>query len=818
MQQNRWARLAAGIFPWLAATIVLLSIAWLAGIRPFEPAHAAGPSLAPTITQVSPSSAPNDLDTTVVITGTGFTAVPTVSLGTTVLDDAGWVSSERLTATVPWGLDPGAYTLTVAYPGGEVGSLTNAFTVTQGIGVWTTHGPYGGEIVRVRTNPHRPSTVYAIAQGMGLLASDDGAATWRPLLFNLNPPDQISVDAQNPDVLYAGFANGFVRSTDGGNTWEQMGIYGIPFRCWEHYMVAHPTLAGTVYAATWGFTVPDQEGDVFRSDDYGESWITLTMGLTDTDFTHLAIHPIATETLLVGTANGNLYYSLDAGGTWTHTAQIGHELLGVYFNPYEPLEAWAAGKDAPHLFRSTDLITWTPVVVDAGHAGEGSHNWDMAFLSDTIWVAAWGVYTSTNNGVDWTWLDEAPAALSIGVHPGGPQEIYAGDFTDGVYKSADGGQTWRLASEGLAGLNPVAVAVAPDDPETVYAKVNFSLIKSQDGGQTWRSLDFAQGGFAHRTKLAIDPFLPERLYVGYGTDDAPRLWIHEHGGEELGDWISVTATLPLTYAGWGGRFYTLAPHPAVSGRILAGIYVWSPGDEREEGLLYGSDDYGLTWDHLGPTQPISWVTEIAFDSQNPDLIYAATQGTGLWKSTDGGQSWAPTPNPGGFASMEFVTTHPHIADTVYVNASGEGSQDDGGLFVSHDAGETWTHLTWQSSVQLLFAPTQPPTLLTACGLGDEFGAGVCQSQDDGQTWEQLDGISWPTAMAAGTDGERVMIYVGTPGGMVSPMSATGTMNPEGDGTRAGEYGALGGGVYRMTTTLSPGHQVYLPLVLKGPTP
>ena len=85
MQHRRWARLAAGIFPWLAATIILLGIAWLAGIRPAEPVLAAGPSLAPTVSQVSPSSAPNDLDTTVVITGTGFTAVPTVTLGRDIL-------------------------------------------------------------------------------------------------------------------------------------------------------------------------------------------------------------------------------------------------------------------------------------------------------------------------------------------------------------------------------------------------------------------------------------------------------------------------------------------------------------------------------------------------------------------------------------------------------------------------------------------------------------------------------------------------------------------------------------------------------------
>ena len=785
-----------------AATTILI-----AGVAQADQPHAA-----PTVTAVHPSTAPNDLDTTVVITGTGFVAVPTVSLEGTVLQEVGWVSAEQLTATVPWGLEPGVYALTVENPGGESGSLADAFTVTQGIGVWTSGGPYGGHISPVRVNPHTPSTVYAIAATMGLLISADGAATWQPSLFNLNPPEQVSVDAHDPDLLYAGFANGFMRSPDGGSTWERLAAMELPWQSWRHYMVAHPSLPGVVYAATMNIP-PDHDGGIHRSDDYGETWITLTVGLTDTQFSSLAIHAVTSDTLLAGTENGNLYYSLDAGATWTLTAQIGHELLGVYLNPYQPLEAWAAGKDAPHLFRSTDLVTWTPVVVDPGHAG-GSHDWDMAFLTDTIWVSAWGVYTSTNGGADWTALPEAPAALSIAVHPSRPQDIYAGDFTHGVFKSADGGLTWQQSSDGLAGVNPSTVLVAPDDPETVYAKIDPSIVKSEDGGQTWRSLDFGQGSFPHRTKLAIDPFQPERLYFGYGTDDSARLWISDDGGEDPGGWISVTAALPLTYAGWNGRFYTLAPHPAVPGRILAGIYIWPPGDdEKEEGLLYGSDDYGLTWEHLGPTQPISWVTEIAFDSQDPDLIYAATQATGLWRSTDGGQSWAPTPNPGGIPGVFVVATHPEVSGRVYVRAHEEGNPD-AGLFVSDDAGQTWTHLTWQVGDQLLFTPTQPPALLTGCGWGDEFGAGVCQSLDGGTTWEQLEGISFPTAMAAGTDGERVVVYIGTPGGMLSPITATVASEPGSVGAGAGEYSVMGGGVYRMTRMMT-GCRVYLPVLLKG---
>jgi len=156
------------------AAIAVLILFWLmgdisSGIS--TPALAAPLSL--TVTAVDPAVAPNDLDTLIMITGTGFTAVPTVTLGSTLLDDVGWVSSTTLTATVPWGLGAGVYTLTVTNPDGSMGSLTNAFTVTQG---WTTGGPYGGDVMGLVLHPVTTTNVYALAHNAGIFASYDAAA------------------------------------------------------------------------------------------------------------------------------------------------------------------------------------------------------------------------------------------------------------------------------------------------------------------------------------------------------------------------------------------------------------------------------------------------------------------------------------------------------------------------------------------------------------------------------------------------------------------------------------------------------------------
>jgi hypothetical protein len=125
------------------------------------PAWAAALDAEPTIIEVDPSSAPNDLDTPIVITGTNFEDGADVLLDGTSLEDVSWAGDTRLEATVPWGLDPGVYALNVANPGGGSATLAEAFTVTQGIGVWHVARFYGGSIKPVVVNPVTPATVYA---------------------------------------------------------------------------------------------------------------------------------------------------------------------------------------------------------------------------------------------------------------------------------------------------------------------------------------------------------------------------------------------------------------------------------------------------------------------------------------------------------------------------------------------------------------------------------------------------------------------------------------------------------------------------------
>ena len=167
--------------------LLVLALGGVAGATP--PTLTADP-IAPTVSAVGPSSAPNDIDTPVTITGTDFTAVmddtgtvvltpPTASLGGALLTNVTYVDSTTLTATVPWGIDPGIYQLTVVNPDGGSGSLPGAFTVTRGLGTWNGGDLFGGDVRQIMMKPGDPDTLYAVAYGVvGLFRSRDAGEHW----------------------------------------------------------------------------------------------------------------------------------------------------------------------------------------------------------------------------------------------------------------------------------------------------------------------------------------------------------------------------------------------------------------------------------------------------------------------------------------------------------------------------------------------------------------------------------------------------------------------------------------------------------------
>lgn len=794
----------------------------------------------PTVSDIWPRKTYNDMDTPVVITGTNFAPTPQVHLGGMPLEAVTWVSLTQLTAQIPWGMTPGTYTLTVTNPapracapGACTVALTEAITMTEGFNTWSTGGPYGGHVQELLMHPLDATKLYAVMMNVGIFASTDAGASWE-IILREDWLTHMAFDAVDPEVIYVGGDGGLLRTLDGGEIWEDITPnIGTWTPSWNLYRPAgHPTQANVVYAGKRTPDEPDAEpGGLYRSGDNGTTWTLWSGesgGLTDTHVIDLAFRPGDPGTMVLGTQSGNVFASTNGGENWTWQAHVEPRIERIIYNPFDTDEVWIltsppqSSWETPYVYTSTTLTTWTPVTIT--DSGGGSQSvYDLVFLSsDTIWAAMGYGVVSTDGGA--TWSDAGWAGFraedgvtAYAIDPDVPDVVYAGYNIGGVARSTDGGATWQAANEGLAGVIPWSLAISPDDPDLLYAYTTQGLLKSENGGRAWQSLDMWVGGRGGPYMVAVDPFTATRVYLGQQCVDALCLNISEDAGDT---WRQISTT-PSGMQGYDVNVNAVAPHPLVAGRIFAGVTLYPLGAEVEAGLnggLFVSEDYGETWRyHPEASASFSKVTQIVYDAVNPALIYLGTSGSGLWRSKSGGTAWEPLNVPGlappiGVSSM---ATHPDRTGVILARLTSlAGTTNAGGnLYLSQDAGASWIQLDENTSdFGLVFAPPAPEMgpymLYKGCGRG------ACRSMDTGRSWQTIYGVPRPTAMVAGTDGARIVIYAASPGGMAAAEDEARVLLSLGStATIPGAGSLMGSGVYR--TTMRPLDQrVYLPLVLR----
>ncbi len=801
---TRWYAIGGAI---LASAIGVFALfLWLA--QSHTALAVAAPADAPTITQVDPSSAPNDLDTPIIITGTGFTAgmsgslvimQPTVRLDGLALTDIGWVSSATLTATVPWGLDAGVYTLTVVNPDEQSGSLTNAFTVTQGIGVWTTGGPYGGQVQALAIHPAATYTLFAAATLGGLFRSQNGGETWELVSSEVGFGPSIAIAPPLPApphtiyVASGGREEEIHRSDDGGDTWLAV---SVPDMDGHARVFAHPTISSTVYA---GYS---ETGGLFKSEDRGQTWITITNGLTDTQVSALAFQPTDPLVMYVGTTNGNVFRSQDGGASWGFIGRPDNYVGEIAVNPFNPQEVWVCGSGAGiwGALWKYDSGVWTQISPGSGW-GENIV-YSLAFdqhVSGTMWIGTnEGGFKSTDGGISWTPFSGLStwAVIALAVDPLDSQTVYQGYNGAGIHKTSDDGFTWQQINQGLAGVVPNALATVPGSPETVYALVDMvGLFKSTNGGNSWLQLS----AMPKRT-IVVDPITPTRVYADYaGGAWGNGVMISEDGGEI---WRQVLIQPPSQYPTHTLEPDVLIAPPASPGHLILGVTFLDLSTHYNPiaGGFYTSDDFGETWSYVELGYEIGPVFDLAYDPENPAVIYAATSASRVLKSSDGGATWQPR-NAGleGLPAIEMIEVEPAPPYRVFAAYGG-------GLFVSLDDGGSWESRNAPPygayGIQKLFAaPASPPALYIATALG------LYRSTDGAQSWQRAAGSLgyanvW--SMTAGETEDRIIIYVGTASGSVSG----GTVQAFASGETF-----VNGGVYRYTTRLL-NQRVYLPLISK----
>ncbi|MFT5051854.1 MAG: photosystem II stability/assembly factor-like uncharacterized protein [Chlamydiales bacterium] len=310
--------------------------------------------------------------------------------------------------------------------------------------------------------------------------------------------------------------------------------------------------------------------------------------------------------------------------------------------------------------------------------------------------------------------------------PGDPMTYYFGAAGGGVWKTSDGGQTWENVSDGFFGGSIGAVEVCAADPNVIYAgggevtvrgnvSSGFGVWKSEDRGKTWRSMGLADT--RHIPRIRSHPKNPNIVFVA-----------------ALG-------------------------------------HLYGPNEERG---VYRSVDGGENWERVLFANADAGAIDLSMDPSNPRVLFASTwrirrtphslesggDGSALWHSTDGGDTWADITHneglPEGMVGIIGVCVSPVNPERVWAIIEA----DDGGVFRSDDGGETWERVNEQRTLRQrawyysrIFADTQDEDRVWVTNVR------LWQSKDGGKSFES---VSTPHGdhhdlWIAPEDGDRVAV-------------------------------------------------------------
>ncbi len=331
-------------------------------------------------------------------------------------------------------------------------------------------------------------------------------------------------------------------------------------------------------------------------------------------------------------------------------------------------------------------------------------------------AAAGGVWKTDDAGRTWTPLFEHESSASIGalaVAPSRPSVLYVGtgqvearyDLASGsgVFRSDDGGKSWRHA--GLAATGAIGrLVVDPRDPDIVLAAAlghyygpnrERGVFRSQDGGRTWSQTLFVNDDTG-AVDLASDPQHPEMVFAAawqarnypwlsyfkpvagpgsavYKSSDGGRSWKKISGG----GWPSGALGRIGLAAAPGGRVYALVDAQPALAALERGR-----AEESAAGL-YRSDDGGATWLRVNHEDGLasSYFGRITADPRNPDVL--SVVGQSIRRTEDGGKSFHIVKGAPGGDDYHFLWINPAHPDHM-------ATASDQGTVVTVNGGRTWS--------------------------------------------------------------------------------------------------------------------------------
>jgi photosystem II stability/assembly factor-like uncharacterized protein len=528
---------------------------------------------------------------------------------------------------------------------------------------WQPVGPFGHDGYRLFPTGD-PEILYVTSFYAGLYRSDDGGQSWR----EVNPMNfrALSVDPRDPDVLFGapGIYEKVVRSIDGGRTFET-DADGLLYQDQNPQIlsfVRDPVDPDVVFAAT--------DFGLFRKDGAGAWELIAFAGFAVTGF---AIDPLSPSVWHAATNDydlqgpGDVLISENAGATWSRVpGEIDRRQVGpMFFDPVRPHRVFTLANCRPAVFtggawkllpiggaRLSCAMTITEegrlaaFFFDNGRQGvvvsdDGGATWttvrgpeDILFRiaavegASNVLIAAGGrgLWRSVDGGLTWRASSRGISGFVVGdIDVAVDGTVFASPGAEGVFRSRDAGRSWQRLVQGLQAdaRNTPVLAVDPHDAAVVWAG-GLGLHRSRDAGRSWQGLSLPRG-VEDRTiaQIVIDP---TREGVVYVRTYAPI------GQDVLG--LFVYRTLD------DGRSWQPLPRLYQAAGVLAvapsdgTLYAWGADG------LFVSRDAGSSWRRLQRSLPMR-VNTLAVDPERSNVVWVGSDDSGVWRSTDGGRSFVP---------------------------------------------------------------------------------------------------------------------------------------------------------------------------------
>ncbi|MBI2837193.1 MAG: hypothetical protein HYX75_02690 [Acidobacteria bacterium] len=360
-------------------------------------------------------------------------------------------------------------------------------------------------------------------------------------------------------------------------------------------------------------------------------------------------------------------------------------------------------------------------------------------------------------------LAEPSAIVSLVVDPADSDVLYAATEYSGIFKTVDGGASWRRLGGGLPaalhidnwGLASSPLLVSSSSPPAVYVNLRFDgVFKSVDGGESWWQL---RGGGAESVHcLAISRWAPETLYAAtarglFRTTDSGALWRKCLSGEIRAVTLDPSRPSRLyassQYKGFfrsddeGATWTRVADNPQSAPLVSIVVEPNAPGAIYAAAMggyaapLWKSLDMGLTWEEIRVVERSRYSDPDTFAliASQPTVLLAAVAGH-TFESTDGGRAWRLW--DGGLTTT--VAVNSLVLDAARPQRLYAGTSR--GLFIVRDRGRSWKALAPLRGHRIFAVGPRDPRTLYA---GEEWGEYLIRSDDGGRSWTRLDSDPFP---------------------------------------------------------------------------